>query len=291
MEYISIFMYGLSTKTQEVKLTTKGFEHMKIGRKNKAVLIVTLITGLSAFGAGTYGINKHRGLESKTEETYTINSEVMQSDNKQIEESIIALEEFAKLEKEKELQAAAEQQRLVATQLQEIKDKQVLSRGGSGVTNAQPKNKPTTNTQAKVQPSSSAKALATTTASKTVQATDERDLFYRLVSAEAAGETFEGQLAVATVIMNRVKSPDYANTITGVIMDKSWGYQFTPVVDGRINEQPTASAKKAVDMVLNGYRSFGPEVLFFLNPKKSESPWIVNNKTYYKTIGNHDYYR
>lgn len=265
---------------------------MKIGRKNKAVLIASLIIVLSAFGAGTYGINKHRGLESEVQETYTLNSEVIHNDNKQIEESIIAVEEFAKLEKEKELQAAADQQRLIAAvQLQEIKDKQVLSRGGSGITTAKPQNKPATNTQAKVQPSLVAKAPAATTSAKTVQATNERDLFYRLVSAESAGETFEGQLAVATVIMNRVKSSDYANTITGVIMDKSWGYQFTPVLDGRINEQPTASAKKAVDMVLNGHRSFGPEVLFFLNPKKSESPWIVNNKTYYKTIGNHDYYR
>jgi spore germination cell wall hydrolase CwlJ-like protein len=260
---------------------------MKMGRKNKAVLIVTLIAVLSAFGAGTYGIKKHKSLESKKEEIYVIDSDTIQSESKQMQDSINAVEEFARLEKEKELQAAQQQKIIASAQPQEIKDKTVLSRGGSGLSTT----KPSTTSKKAVQPQPSTKPQADSTTQKTVQATSERDLFYRLVSAEAAGESFEGQLAVATVIMNRVNSPDYANTITGVIMDKSWGYQFTPVQDGRINESPTASAKKAVDTVLNGYRSFGPEVLFFLNPKKSVSPWITNNKTFYKTIGNHDYYK
>lgn len=118
----------------------------------------------------------------------------------------------------------------------------------------------------------------------------ERDLFYRLVSAEAAGESFEGKLAIATIVVNRVKSPNYPNTITGVIYDKNWGYQFTPVLDGRINLAATEDSKRAVDRVLSGYRSFGPEVLYFMNPSKSTNMWIIENKTYYKTIGNHKFY-
>lgn len=120
---------------------------------------------------------------------------------------------------------------------------------------------------------------------------EERELFARLVSAEAAGESFEGKLAVATVIINRVKSSLFANTITGVIYGKEGGYyQFSPVQDGRINEAATADSVKAVDMVLNGHRSFGPNIMWFLNPRKAVSSWIIENKTFFKSIGNHDFY-
>lgn len=120
---------------------------------------------------------------------------------------------------------------------------------------------------------------------------EERDLFARLVSAEAAGESFEGKLAVATVVMNRVKSNIFANNITGVIYGKEGGYyQFTPVLDGRINESATSDSIKAVDMVLNGHRSFEPKVMWFLNPSKSSSSWITTNKTFYKSIENHEFY-
>jgi spore germination cell wall hydrolase CwlJ-like protein len=254
--------------------------HMKMDKKTKVILMTTLIATLSAFGSSTYGIGKQNNLKPTAGLTYSINSEVIQSESKQIEESIVLADEKPVVI---EQQIVAE-----ASQPGEIQDKQVISRGGSGLNTAktlvkaQPKvqTKPT----AKLQPKS-------TVASDSVQANKERDLFYRLVTAEAEAESFEGQLAVATVIMNRVKSPEYSNTITGVIMDKAWGYQFTPVQDGRINNPASASAKKAVDMVLNGYRSFGSNVFWFVNPRKASSPWIEQNKTLVKTIGNHDFYR
>jgi spore germination cell wall hydrolase CwlJ-like protein len=143
-----------------------------------------------------------------------------------------------------------------------------------------------------------AKRSTTTTTTKSAAYTTvaysassaERDLFYRLVSAESAGESLAGKLAVATVIMNRVKSGDFPNTITGVINDRNWGVQFTPTADGRINEPATAEAKKAVDMVLAGHRSFESKVLFFMNPSKSVNMYVVNNRTYYTTIGSHKFY-
>lgn len=250
--------------------------HMKMDKKTKVILMTTLIATLSAFGSSTYGISKQSNLKPAEDLTYSINSEVIQSESKQIADSTVLADEKPVVI---EQQIVAE-----ASQPAEIKDKQVISRGGSGLNTAK--------TQVKAQPKPVVKTQPkSTVASASVQANKERDLFYRLVTAEAEAESFEGQLAVATVIMNRVKSPEYSNTITGVIMDKAWGYQFTPVQDGRINNPASASAKKAVDMVLNGHRSFGPDVFWFVNPRKANSPWIEQNKTLVKTIGNHNFYR
>jgi spore germination cell wall hydrolase CwlJ-like protein len=119
----------------------------------------------------------------------------------------------------------------------------------------------------------------------------ERNLLARLVSAEAEGESYEGKLAVATVVINRVISGTFPGSVTQVIMGKESGYyQFTPVIDGRINNAPSSDAVKAVDRVLGGYRSFPAKVMWFLNPEKSTSFWIIKNKTYFKSIGNHDFY-
>ena len=141
-------------------------------------------------------------------------------------------------------------------------------------------------TSTKSAPSSS----TTVKAASSSTVSSEADLFSRLVSAEAAGESFEGKLAVATVIMNRVNNPNYPKTISGVILDKSWGYQFTPVADGRINLPATSDSKKAAQMVLNGYRSFGSNVLFFVNPKTAANTYVTKNRTFYMTIGNHQFY-
>lgn len=242
---------------------------MKMEKKIRAILMTTLIATLSTFTASTYVLQQKN--------TYLVDSKVIMDEAKEISDSVNLANN------ENDIKPNADEQKIIADNTQAVKavNKQNLSRGGSTLnikknevkSNNKPKSKTT------------AKAAASTTSS-----TDERDLFARLVSAEAGGESFEGQLAVATVIMNRVKSPNYANSITGVILDKSWGYQFTPVADGRINQLASASAKKAVDMVLNGYRSFDSKVMFFLNPRKAESPYIINNKTYFKTIGNHDFY-
>jgi N-acetylmuramoyl-L-alanine amidase len=120
---------------------------------------------------------------------------------------------------------------------------------------------------------------------------EERKLLARLVTAEAGGESYEGKLAVATVVINRVISGTFPSSVTMVIMGKESGYyQFTPVADGRINEPPSTASLKAVDQVLGGYRSFSTKVMWFQNPRKSTSSWITMNKTYFKTIGNHDFY-
>jgi len=117
----------------------------------------------------------------------------------------------------------------------------------------------------------------------------ERDLLERLVEAEAGGEPYEGKLAVVAVVINRLNSKEFPNTIHGVIYQKN---QFSPVVNGSINCKASAESKRAVRQVVDeGYRSFSPEVVYFLNPDIATSKWIINNRTFVKAIGNHHFYK
>lgn len=130
-------------------------------------------------------------------------------------------------------------------------------------------------------------AQATKTSSKSISS-EERDLLERLVEAEAGGEPYEGKLAVATVVMNRVNSSEFPNTVREVIYQKN---QFSPVANGGLNRKASAETKKAVRKVVDeGYRSFSADVVYFLNPDIAASKWIVKNRTFVTTIGNHDFY-
>ena len=111
----------------------------------------------------------------------------------------------------------------------------------------------------------------------------------RIISAESRGESLVGQLAVGTVVLNRVASPLYPNTIWGVIFDKKYGVQFSPVLDGTIYETPNAVSVTAAKICLEGY-NVNDSALFFLYPRNSTSSWIPNNRQYLFTIGKHDFY-
>ncbi len=117
------------------------------------------------------------------------------------------------------------------------------------------------------------------------------DLYWlsRIISAEAKGEPLSGQIAVGNVVLNRVRSNAYPNTIYGVIFDRKYGTQFSPVSYGTIYQKPTASAIIAAKICLEGY-SLSDTALFFLNPRIATNFWIVKNRTYEFTIGNHDFY-
>ena len=113
------------------------------------------------------------------------------------------------------------------------------------------------------------------------------DLLARLVSAEARGEPLEGQIAVANVVLNRVASNYFPDTITGVIYQQNKGrYQFCPVQDGSINEQPTKKAQEAARLALEGERTVPPEALYFYNPLWASSGWI-KTRPVVKVIGTH----
>ncbi len=114
--------------------------------------------------------------------------------------------------------------------------------------------------------------------------TSNNDLYLlaKCVHAEARGESYTGQVAVAAVILNRVKSPDFPNTIAGVIY-QPWA--FTAVNDGQINLEPNQSAYNAARDALNGWDpTYG--ALYYYNAKTATNKWIYNKKTTI-TIGNH----
>lgn len=118
---------------------------------------------------------------------------------------------------------------------------------------------------------------------------DELYWLSRIVSAESAGEENRGKVAVANVILNRVKSPDFPDTIYGVIFDDKYGVQFTPTANGTIYNPPTDESKIAAKRALLG-ENVSKNCLYFLNPDIATNFWIVNNRKFYKSIGNHDFY-
>ncbi|MBM7582270.1 N-acetylmuramoyl-L-alanine amidase [Caldicoprobacter guelmensis] len=119
------------------------------------------------------------------------------------------------------------------------------------------------------------------------------DLFWlaRIIHAEAAGEPYIGKVAVGNVIMNRVKSPGFPNTVYGVIFEYYKGIpQFSPVQDGTIYNTPSGESYRAAQEAYYGLRPVG-DALYFFNPAKASGSWIVRNRTYITTIGNHVFYR
>ena len=114
----------------------------------------------------------------------------------------------------------------------------------------------------------------------------DKDLMARLVYAEAKGEPYAGKVAVATVILNRVASSQFPNSIRGVIYEVSNGhYAFTPVQNGAINQPADSASRNAVNEAL-AFRGQGSGSLFFYNPKTALSQWITSRPVTV-TIGNH----
>jgi N-acetylmuramoyl-L-alanine amidase len=114
----------------------------------------------------------------------------------------------------------------------------------------------------------------------------DKDLMARLVRAEAEAEPYAGKVAVATVVLNRVASSEFPNTVRSVIYEVSNGhYAFTPVANGQINKPADAASRKAVNEAL-AFRGQGSGSLFFYNPKTAVSKWIFSRPVTV-TIGNH----
>ena len=120
------------------------------------------------------------------------------------------------------------------------------------------------------------------TSSSTSTSSSDLNLLAKIVYAEARGEPYTGQVAIAAVVLNRVKSASFPNTISGVIYQP---YAFTAVNDGQINLTPNSTAYKAAQDALNGWDpTYG--CLYYYNPKTATSSWIWSRKTVV-TIGNH----
>ena len=117
------------------------------------------------------------------------------------------------------------------------------------------------------------------------------DLYWlsRIIHAESEGESMKGKIAVGNVVLNRVKSTLFPDTIYDVIFDRKHGIQFTPTSNGAIYKTPSGDSIAAAKLALSGENTVGNS-LYFLNPTISTSFWIINNRPFYKTIGNHDFY-
>ena len=120
---------------------------------------------------------------------------------------------------------------------------------------------------------------------------DAADFYWlsRIISAESGGECLEGQIAVGNVVLNRVASREFPDTIPGVIFDRVDGVQFEPVSNGTVYKAPTAQATEAARRVLAGENVIG-DALYFYAPALSQGLWINANRTYCKTIGCHRFY-
>lgn len=115
------------------------------------------------------------------------------------------------------------------------------------------------------------------------------EMLERIVMAESGGEPYLGQIAVANVVLNRVKSKSYPSTLEGVIFQR---FQFSPVKNGVIRGQaPNESVKKAVAEALNGRMVVAEDTLYFVNPVLATDQTVPRTKTIVKVIGNHTFYR
>lgn len=108
------------------------------------------------------------------------------------------------------------------------------------------------------------------------------NLLAHLVYAEARGESYTGQVAVASVVLNRVKSSSFPNTVAGVIYERG---AFSVVTDGQINLTPNQTAISAARDALNGWDpTYG--AIYYFNPNTATNGWIWSRPVTV-VIGNH----
>lgn len=107
-------------------------------------------------------------------------------------------------------------------------------------------------------------------------------LLARTIYAEGRGEPYTGQVAIGAVVMNRVRSPQFPNTISGVVYQK---HAFTAVSDGQINLTPNETAMQAARDAIGGWDPSGG-ALYYYNPAIATSSWIFSRETI-TVIGRH----
>lgn len=108
------------------------------------------------------------------------------------------------------------------------------------------------------------------------------NLLARIISAEARGEPYMGQVAVGAVVLNRVEHPSFPDTLSGVVYQKG---AFSCLYDGQFNEPISESAYKAATDAINGLDPSGGAIYYY-NPQKSTNKWIFSRPVI-TTIGSH----
>ena len=143
-------------------------------------------------------------------------------------------------------------------------------------------NKPSNNTSSSSNSSSTSKPSNNNSSSNSTNLgianiDDATYWLARIIEAEASGEPYKGNVAVGEVILNRVQANEFPNTIWGVIFDDTYAIQFEPVANGTIYNTPSSESIKAAKEALNG-SNYAGDSLYFLNPQKAASNWIVKNR-------------
>ncbi|MGD0032441.1 cell wall hydrolase [Paenibacillus illinoisensis] len=114
-------------------------------------------------------------------------------------------------------------------------------------------------------------------------------LLQKIVMAEAEGEPYEGKVAVANVVLNRLRSANFPDTIYKVIYQKS---QFSPVANGRLKRVvPNEDSVKAVNAALNGQKEVADDTYYFLSLTLADDLTVARSKKKVKTIGHHTFYK
>lgn len=113
---------------------------------------------------------------------------------------------------------------------------------------------------------------------------EEKNLLARLVHAEAKGEPFEGKVAVAAVVLNRVEHKHFPDSIREVIYERN---AFEPVSNGSINKPADGDAVQAVEKAVTDGEAYD-QLLYFYNPDTATSDWIFTRDVV-KKIGNHSF--
>ena len=111
----------------------------------------------------------------------------------------------------------------------------------------------------------------------------------RIIYCESRGQPFEGQVAVGSVVLNRVDSPEFPHTIFSVIFDRKYGVQFTPAGTGAVWCTPDDTAIEAAKVALRGDRT-DFKILYFMNADLASSTWISDNRPFAFKIGEHSFY-
>lgn len=111
----------------------------------------------------------------------------------------------------------------------------------------------------------------------------------KIVHAEAGGEPNKGKIAVGNVVMNRIESNDFPDTVYDVVFDRKYGVQFTPVANGAIYNNPSRDSYHSAKKALFGENVVGKS-LYFCNTAISTNFWIVNNRPFFTQIGKHSFY-
>lgn len=111
----------------------------------------------------------------------------------------------------------------------------------------------------------------------------------RIIYAESNTEPFAGKIAVGNVVLNRVRSNEFPNSVYGVIFGREYGVQFTPVENGAVYNTPSESCVIAAKICLEGF-TYSDSVLYFMDAAVASNMWIANNRRFAFAIGDHSFY-